>query len=518
MKKCQSCQHENQDDAIFCENCGEKFAKMENLREESSQKNICTCGQTLEAQDKFCPACGKTTATESAIQLQKITNPQIIPAKQPMSKKRKIVLGIVLAICCIMVGGYLTAKNFYSLENQQKRLVEIVKNKDVNQMKKNTISADPNYTITKEELKKYFDYYNQPEHKEAFSLLLGELGSDDGNTGDLALVKNGKKFLLFDEYQWELKPGYITVSTNQKNMKLFLNNQEKEITSDKQEQIVWGPLTPMDYKVKGELAGETTETTETTVDLVRFQHPELEQIGQVTLNFRKISFKLVSNISDADIYIDNEIFDQLVAGESEMKDIIWHQGMTVQLKKTLEDKSVLETKKEILDEDSYEVDSYDPDSYSSTIELDFSGIQEKSGMELFLSRVYSEVTSDTSSYSKFDEEAKQKLATYFTDGKANVEYKDFETFIQSIRDSKAKSSVSGTPTVESIQMTGKNTYNVQYLIKYKTNYTDYKQDSVSQIFRYKKATMVYDEEKGTFCIQSLGGKENFEVVDNGGIA
>lgn len=514
MKKCQSCQYENQEDALFCENCGNKFVQTDKPSNESSQKHSCTCGQALKATDKFCPACGKTTASEPALPSQKTTNLQETPVKSPMSKQRKILLGIVITLSSIIIGSFLTAKNYYSLENQQKRLVEIVKNKDINQMKKNTISADPNYTITKEELKKYFDYYNQTEHKEAFSLLLLELASGNGNSDDLVLVKNGKKLFLFDEYQWELKPGYITVRTNQKDMKLFLNNQEKAITSDKQEEIVWGPLTPMNYKVTGELASETTETT---VDLIRFQHSELAQIGQVTLNFRKISFKLTSNISGADIYIDNEAFGQLVAGESEVKNLVWHQGMTVQLKKTLEDKSVLETKKEILDEDSYEVDGYDPDSYSSTIELDFSGIQDKSDVELFLSRVYSEVTSDTSSYSKFDEEAKQKLATYFTDGKANVEYQDFETFIQSIRDSKAKSSVSGTPTIESIQMTGKNTYNVQYLIKYKTNYTDYKQDSVSQIFRYKKATMVYDEDKETFSIQSLGGKENFEVVDNGGI-
>lgn len=504
MKKCQSCHHENQEDALFCENCGEKFEQIAKSSREPQQKRTCKCGQPLETEDKFCLACGKPTATESAVE----------PDKASMSKRQKILLGIILALFCIIFSGYLTAKNYYSFENQQKRLVEIVKNKDSSQMKKVTISTDPNYTITKEELKKYFDYYGQTENKEAFSLLLSDLASGSGQSADLVLIKKGKKFLLFDEYQWELKPGYITVNTNQKNMKLFLNNQEKETTSDDDGQTVWGPLTPMDYKVKGELGDETIETT---VDLVRYQHLEAEQIGQVNLNFRKISFKLTSNISDADIYINDEKFGQLEASKYEVKNLVWSQGTTIQLKKTLEDKSVLETKKETLSEDAFEADDYDPESYSSTLNLAFSDIQKATDVEFFLSRFYAEVTNDTTSYSTFDEEAKQTLASYFTDGKENAEYQDFDVFIQSVRDSKVKSSVSGTSTVESIQMTGKNRYNVQYLIKYKTNYKDYKQDSVTQIFRYKKATMVYNEEKATFYIQSLGGKENFEVVDNGGI-
>ena len=86
-----------------------------------------------------------------------------------------------------------------------------------------------------------------------------------------------------------------------------------------------------------------------------------------------------------------------------------------------------------------------------------------------------------------------------------------------MRDSKSKSSVSGTPTVESVKMNGKDCYDVQYLIKYKTHYKEYKQNDVTQIFRYQKATLRYNDTEKQFNIQSLGGKENFEIVDNAGI-
>lgn len=192
-------------------------------------------------------------------------------------------------------------------------------------------------------------------------------------------------------------------------------------------------------------------------------------------------------------------------------------GNDCSIKKTLADKSIIETKQHTIDGLSFDASEYDPESYASIIELDFSGIKGKSEVEAFLSHFYGDVSSYTGSYSTYDETTKQTFSTYFTDTKSNVEYQDFDTFIQSVRDSKSKSSVSGTPTVESVKMNGKDCYDVQYLIKYKTHYKEYKQNDVTQIFRYQKATLRYNDTEKQFNIQSLGGKENFEIVDNGGI-
>lgn len=511
MKLCRSCHHENQEEAVFCENCGEKFEQesiqSETLGEAKGAKTTCSCGAQLEADDKFCPACGKAVANESSDQAQTV-------AKTPMSKKQKLILGLVAVLLCIAFGSYFATKNYYSQENQLKRMVETVQNKDVNQMEKLTFSADPNYTVTKKELKKYFDYYSQNEHKAAFSQLITQLKTKDNQNSELVFVKKGKKLLLFDDFRWELKPRYITITANQKDMKLFLDDQEKETTDKNQFQTVWGPLTPAEYWIKGELAGEKSETT---IDLVQSSDSDLQQMSQVSLDFKKISFKLKSNILDAEVFLDDQKVGQLAAEEYEVKNQIWHQGMAVQLKKTLDDKSIIETKQQVITDSSFAADNYDPESYSSMIELNFADIQGKSEVDYFLNGFYAAVSSYTGTYTTYDAINKQKFSTYFTDGENNAEYQDFNTFIQSIRDSKVKSAVNGSPTVETVKMNGKNSYVVRYLIKYETRYQDYKTKDITQIFRYQKATLIYDEEAKKFTIQSLGGKENFEIVDNGGI-
>lgn len=522
MKICQSCQHENEEAALFCENCGDKIKTQPITQAENDDtfelktpevagNNTCSCGTVLEEEDQFCTTCGESVSKDPTYHLE---DAQVSKVKQPMKQKQKILITLSVALMCLVFGTYFAAKNYYSQENQLKRMVEIVKNKDVNKMEKLTVSVDPNYNVTRKEIKKYFDYYGRNEHKEAFSRLIEQLGNVDNHTGVLSLIKNGKKFLLFDHYQWALKPGYITIKANQKDMKLFLNNQEKETTDKAQFQTVWGPLTPAEYTVKGELAGEKSETT---IDLLQRQNSGDNQTNQVNLDFRKISFKLTSNISEADVFINDKKIGQLLAGEYEVKNLIWHQEMTVQLKQALEDKSVIETKPYIINDSSFDASEYDPESYSSIIKLDFAGIQGESNIEWFLNSFYSTVSGYTSTYSTYDETTKQKFSNHFIDGKDNAEYQDFNTFIQSVRDSKVKRSVTGSPTVESVKMTGKNSYDVQYLIKYKTNYKEYKQPDVTQLFRYKKATLIYNEEEKQFAIKSLGGKENFEVVDNGGI-
>lgn len=515
MKSCKSCHHENEEAALFCENCGEQLeiAQNDTLETEVNPKtvdqNSCSCGAQLGEEDRFCPTCGKAITQESKT---KAENSQTSNVKTPMNKKQKILISLAIVFLCIIFGSYFAAKNYYSQENQLKRMVAVVKNKDISQMEKLTVSADPNYNVTKEELKKYFDYYGRNEHKAAFSTLITQLSDNTDQTRALALTKKGKKFLMFDEYLWELKPSYITITANQKGMILFLDNQEKETTDKQQFQTVWGPLTPAEYTIKGELAGEKSETT---VDLVQSQNSGTDQMSEVSLDFRKISFKLRSNISDAEVFLNDKKVGVLSAGEYEVKDKIWQQGMTVQLKKTLEDKSVIMTKQQVIDDSSFEASRYDPKF--SIVNSDFSGIQEKSDVEFFLNGFYSDVSNFTGTYATYDETTKQKFSSYFREGKDNAEYQDFDTFIQSVRDSKIKSSVNGSPTVESVKMIGKNTYDVRYLIKYKTIYKDYKQKDVTQIFRYQKATLVYNEEEKKFTIQSLGGKENFEVVDNGGI-
>lgn len=103
------------------------------------------------------------------------------------------------------------------------------------------------------------------------------------------------------------------------------------------------------------------------------------------------------------------------------------------------------------------------------------------------------------------------MAKYFVDGLKNPDEQDFEKFINELRTSDKRSGVDAKAEVESVTMTGKDVYTVQYLIDYNTAYSD-DTDGVNEVFRYKKATLRYNEDEDKFQIDNLGGAENFEPV------
>ena len=162
----------------------------------------------------------------------------------------------------------------------------------------------------------------------------------------------------------------------------------------------------------------------------------------------------------------------------------------------------------------FAADDYDEDSYASAIQLDFDHVQSTADVQNFLDSLYSDLSGYTSRYSTFGAAQKSELAEYFVNGLSNADEKDFEKFINDIRTSGKKSRVDAKAKVESVSMTGKDVYTVQYLIYYDTVYTD-DTDDVSEVFRYKKATLRYDEDEAKFQIDNLGGAENFERVSGG---
>ena len=235
------------------------------------------------------------------------------------------------------------------------------------------------------------------------------------------------------------------------------------------------------------------------------------------LDLHKVSFIVKSNVEDAEVLVDNKKIATIKDGSAEVKDIVWHQGLAVQVKKKF-DKQVVESEVRKIESEEFLASQFEKESYGSEVMLEIKGIKSKDDVQSFLYGLYGDVSTYTSEYSDLDGMAKSDLAKYFQNGEDNADYQDFLKFITDVRSSSEKSSVQGEPKVEKMTMIGKDRYQVQYLIKYRTVYKSYKMDDVVQVFRYTKATMVYNQEEERFEIVDLGGKENFEVVDNGGVS
>lgn len=65
--------------------------------------------------------------------------------------------------------------------------------------------------------------------------------------------------------------------------------------------------------------------------LIRYHNPEFETDSHVAMNLHKISFKVTSNIDGAKVLLNNKEVATIEKGQAEIKDVVWHQGMEVQL-------------------------------------------------------------------------------------------------------------------------------------------------------------------------------------------
>lgn len=488
---------------------------------ETDKFKCARCGLEQGRANNFCENCGHKQGEPydaSKDGSKKVLNVAALPKepRKPLSKKAKIMIGSGVGAVILLAGAYAFGKSYYSMENQVARFVEVVKDNDPAKLAEALKTHDPNYKVTKQNLTKYTDYYADKKHKKEFSDLVNTLSSSPhaiNGIGDLSMQQEGSKLLLFDNYNFYIEPVYIELTANQKDIEFKIDDEVVGKSDSDDYQMSSDPLTPGEYNIEGALKGEKEKNT-SRVNLVRFMNDSFEENTKVNMAIQKVSFDIVSNTDTGDVLLDGEKIGELDEGKFAVKDRVWHQGMTVQVSKTLPDESKLTTEKREIGEYEYVADTYNSDY--SEINLELEEVKGKDDIQYALDNIYNNFSSYTDdSYSSYNARAITDLASYFENGQSNAEFIDFDTFINSVRKAKSKDHLSAEASVEEVQLVGDNTYDVRYLIEYTTVYKDSDQDSITQIFRYKKATFIYDEEDQQLKIRDLGGVDNFEVVDDG---
>lgn len=223
--------------------------------------------------------------------------------------------------------------------------------------------------------------------------------------------------------------------------------------------------------------------------------------------FQPESFHILpqTNATSGDFYINGKKVDTIgKENETYSLDVVkTQQPYKVQLKQTFGDSEV-----------SSDEETVNPTDYVDTaayVTLDVEEEIDEFDIEMLLDDLYFDVSDYTDEDFDFDDAEADALADYFSGGKENEEYVDFkDNFIVPSRKSDKKDYViCYLEEVEDIERTGENSYDVQYVVNYDTNYSD-DTDNADQYFRYKKASFVVED--GDLRIKDLGGSDNFEEV------
>lgn len=164
-----------------------------------------------------------------------------------------------------------------------------------------------------------------------------------------------------------IQPVYLTVTADQAKIQLSLDDKKLATSKSSNFQTTWGPLTPGSYQVAGKSGDVQSASTQR---LIRYRNPDFETDSHVTVSLHKISFKVASNREDAKVLLNDQAVATIKNGQAEIKDVVWHQGMTVQLS-FKDNKDDLKSETYQIAAGKYLATEYDANRPASEIQLDF---------------------------------------------------------------------------------------------------------------------------------------------------
>lgn len=486
MKPCINCQHLNESDALFCEECGTPLEKIvgqpvERSTDQPTEHSLEQTNQSLEEEP-----------SDENIQNN-------VPPAKPISKKSKITLLLSGIIIVVLIASFSFGKDYYSKENQIDRFIAALSSEKPEEIKQAVTSSDQNFKITKENIVPYVDYLKS--HKKYISTVTNEL-KNNSHSADIKMEKKGSYFLFFDKYNFNLLPVYIDVSTNQDEAVIKMNSEVVVEKADADDIIELGPLTPGEYVFEG-----TATINEKPIAIKQRKDFSLyngEFDNTVSLDMTIVDLTLFTNVDSGEVYIDGEkISDIDEQGEAYVEELAYNDNMKIQLQYPVGEK-VLKTD-EVLLGDYY--DGYEQSISISSLNFD---ILTEDDAEYFMNNFYSFVSGEI--YYGNDSIDKLTLSSYFKDGINNGMYADFSDYIKTYKEKDALNQSISFDSLNSLKMVSEDTYEISYSVNYTTEYDDYEKDTVYQSLVYSKVTL-YQNKNGDLKLVSDGGADNVAVDD-----
>jgi len=305
---------------------------------------FCTkCGEKIEEGNKFCMKCGQSVSKQVEPPENTPPKPEVISEviNQPsgglaiklpnlkLNKTQKTMVIAVAIVFVLIIVFYKVGESFTSRDKVVSKFNQAIATNNSSKLAKYIVSSNPKLKVdakSMDALLKYIDKtpsygneiiksINNQSREMALSPILNAKSTDINSDELFTLEKQGKTWLFYDKYVFDLKPVYINLYTNYKDTQIFLD--DKLVCTANQDDYVKeiGPYTPGLYKMRATLKGEYISLEQSVeMDLIkdidlsdanqRIKEQELYLDGyEVTVDSNYEDAKLFANGKDTGLLV-----------------------------------------------------------------------------------------------------------------------------------------------------------------------------------------------------------------------
>jgi uncharacterized membrane protein YvbJ len=176
---------------------------------------------------------------------------ETVPKK---TKKKGVFIGSTILV--LLVAGvvlYLVGNNMNAPEKKIAAFTDAVENNEVDALQGLLTSSDETFEINSENTAELLTYLNAnpgllQELEEKFTTQAEENETGNEAYASINLVTDGKNMLFFDDYQFEVTPGYIHPMANGEAIEFFINEEPAEDVATYTDKG-YGPFMPGRYQI-----------------------------------------------------------------------------------------------------------------------------------------------------------------------------------------------------------------------------------------------------------------------------
>ena len=246
-------------------------------------KRFCLeCGKEALSSDVICTECGITMKRQE----QKIPERTIEDQRQPITRKNKIRIAVVLILLLLFVGLYKFGNTYTSAESTLKRFHKAAVEQDIKGLGK-LAEFEGGIKLSTGELKAITSFA-----KHSLNEFTKSVGLSEGKSEHYlyTVQQSGKVFGLFNGHKISVRQQYVSAPLPVEEIDYKLNDEKLKITADNGQAII-GPIAPGIYELKAEYKGEYMEFSQSEEIEV------LERFGDkvyanMEMNISNVSFEL----------------------------------------------------------------------------------------------------------------------------------------------------------------------------------------------------------------------------------